>query len=128
MKPLEVMQEAKTFAVAGVTQDTTKYGYKIYKKLKEKGYTVYGLNPQYDELEGDRLYKGLEELPTKPDVVVFVVNPKIGMSYVEACHHIGVQTIWLQPGTTSEELIAQAKGYGIEVIEACVLVVAQYLA
>lgn len=127
MRPLQVMQVAKCFAVIGATKDQSKYGYKIYKKLKEKGYTVYGINPNYNEIDKDKIYKSLEELPEKPDVAVFVVNPNTGLQYVDACKHQDIKTIWLQPGTQNEKLTMKVKSYDIEIIDACILVVANYL-
>lgn len=112
----------KIWAVVGATQDESKFGYKIYRKLKDKGYEVYPISPKYDEIDGDKAYKTVLELPVKPDVVNFVVNPKIGMKVLEQCDQLGIKNIWLQPGTVSEELLSVAKEKNINAIEACVLV------
>lgn len=118
----EQMLEMKKWAVVGATTDESKYGYKIYKKLKKYGYKVYPISPKYEEIDGDKAYKQLEDLPEKPDVVNFVVNPRIGMSIVEQCSKLGIKNIWLQPGTVSEELLSLAKEKYINAVQACVLV------
>ncbi|HHW68527.1 MAG: uncharacterized protein PWP07_2380 [Epulopiscium sp.] len=118
----EKLMEKKIWAVVGATTDQEKYGYKIYKALKEAGYTVYPISPKYDEIDGDKAYKSLKDLPQKPEVVDFVVNPKIGLGIVKECAELGIKNIWLQPGTVSEELLALAKEKGINAVEACVLV------
>jgi len=112
----------KIWAVVGATQDEDKFGYKIYKRLKDKGYEVYPVSPKYDEIDGDKAYKTVLELPVKPDIVNFVVNPRIGMKVLEQCDELGIKNIWLQPGTVSEELLSAAKEKNINTIEACVLV------
>ena len=58
----------------------------------------------------------------KPEVVDFVVNPKIGIGIVKECAQLGIENIWLQPGTVSEEILEFAKEKGINAVEACVLV------
>ncbi|NLM13761.1 MAG: CoA-binding protein [Epulopiscium sp.] len=118
----EQLMEKKVWAVVGATIDQEKYGYKIYKALKEAGYKAYPVSPKYDEIDGDKAYKALKDLPEKPEVVDFVVNPKIGLGVVEECAELGIKNIWLQPGTVSEELLALAKEKGINAVQACVLV------
>lgn len=125
MQPEQAL-EYTNWAVVGATIDPEKYGNKIYKKLKNKGYNVYPISPKYDEIEGDKAYRSLKDLPQRPDIVNFVVNPKIGLQVVEECAELGVQTIWLQPGTVSEELLQLAEKKGIEAIQACVLVALNY--
>jgi hypothetical protein len=126
MAPDELLDQYKNWAVVGVTPDEEKYGYKIFHKLKDHGYNVYGINPKYEEVDGIKLYKSLSELPEKVDVVNFVVNPKVGMGVVEECAKLGIQHIWLQPGTISDELLGLAEEKEIEAVQACVLVALSY--
>jgi len=48
MTPKQLLSLYKNFAVIGVTNDTTKFGYKIYKRLKEKGFNTFGISPKYN--------------------------------------------------------------------------------
>lgn len=118
----EKMMKLKTWAVVGATQDVEKFGYKIYKRLKNKGYNVYPISPKYDTIDGDKAYKALGDLPEKPEVVDFVVNPKVGIKIIEECKEIGIENVWLQPGTVSEEILNYAEDNGVHVAQACVLV------
>ena len=93
MKPEELMKK-KIWAVVGATTDKDKYGYKIYKELKEAGYKVYPISPKYEEIDGDKAYKSLRDLPEKPEVVDFVVNPKIGIGIVKECAQLGIENIY----------------------------------
>jgi predicted CoA-binding protein len=112
------------WAVVGVTPDPKKFGFRIYKKLKEHGYTVYAVNPKYSEVGGDATYPDLRALPQKPQVVNFVVNPEIGIKILEACIELGILKIWLQPGTVSVEILKKAAENQIRVVQNCVLAVA----
>jgi predicted CoA-binding protein len=126
MLPDEIMRTYKTWAVVGASVNEERYGYKIFKMLKDKGYNVYPICPNYEEIDGVKAYKSILDLPEKPEVVNFVVNPKIGIEVVKQCETLGIQYIWLQPGTVSDELLELAKESGIEAIQACALVVGNY--
>ncbi|MGE4283465.1 MAG: CoA-binding protein [Clostridia bacterium] len=123
----EELLKLKKWAVVGATENHEKYGYKIYKKLKSKGYMVYPINPNYSEIEGDKCYSNLQELPELPDVIDMVVAPKHGIKTVEEAAKLGIKNIWLQPGTVNDELLQLAEQKGINTVQACVLVALNYV-
>lgn len=99
------MLEKKVWAVVGVTPDKSKYGFKIYKILKDNDYEVYAVNPRYEEVDGDKIYDTIKDLPVKPECVDMVVNPKIGKPIIESIADQGIEYVWLQPGTFDEDII-----------------------
>ena len=99
------MLEKKVWAVVGANSDREKYGNMIYRKLLARGYTVYPVNPNYDEIEGNTCYKDLSALPQKPEVIDMVVSPKRGRAILEEAARLGIRNIWYQPGTHDEELL-----------------------
>lgn len=103
------MIEKKIWAVIGVTDDESKFGYKIWKRLKQKGYTVYGINPKYTEINGEKIYKNLFELPEKPEVVNIVVNPKISNIQLDSIKKLDIKYVWFQPGTIDEIVLEKAE-------------------
>lgn len=118
----EDMLEKKVWAVVGANTDREKYGNMIYRKLLGRGYTVYPVNPNYGEIEGNACYKDLASLPEKPDVIDMVVSPKRGRAVLEEAARLGISNIWFQPGTHDEELLEYADSLGLTHAEACVLV------
>jgi predicted CoA-binding protein len=122
-KVKEEMLGKKVWAVVGATPDESKFGYKIFKKLKSRGYEVYGINPKYEDLEGEKLYKSISELPVKPDCVDMVVSPKISKPMVEEIADNGIKYVWFQPGTFDAETIDLAEAKDLKyVYYDCVLV------
>lgn len=117
----EILQK-KVWAVVGANDKKDKFGYKVYKKLKECGYTVYPINPGLSEIFGDVCYKSLADLPEKVDVVNFVVPEAIGISTLEKMKELDLKTAWLQPGADKVAVVEKAHELGIEAITACVLV------
>lgn len=122
---LKVYKNSNIWAVIGVTQDKTKFGYKIFKRLKEVGKEVYGVSPKYSDVDGEKLYLNISDIPKIPEVAVFVVNPSIGIKELEKINKMGIKNIWLQPGTISQELIEKADELELNQIDKCVLVVSE---
>jgi predicted CoA-binding protein len=110
-------------AIFGATNDSSKYGNIIYKDLKNKNITVYGINPKATTILGDPAYHSIKDIPEKPDILIFVVPPKITFSLIKDAVAEGYDSFWLQPGAESEEiieyLIENNKNY---LANACVMV------
>jgi predicted CoA-binding protein len=120
---MQELLKLKSWAVVGATVDTSKFGYKVYKKLKISDYNVYPVNPKFDEIEGQKCYSSISDIKDHIDVISLIVNAKLGMEVIEKANEKGIKNIWCQPGAESQELIAKAKAYGMKIIyNECVLV------
>lgn len=118
----EEMLNKKNWAVIGVSDNKNKYGYKIWKKLKEHNYEVYGVNPNYEEIDGDKIYSSLRDLPKKVDVIDLIVPPKISSNALDEAKELGIEYIWFQPGTFDDNTIEKAKELGLKILyNDCVL-------
>lgn len=118
----ETMLQKKIWAVIGANDNPDKFGNIIYRKLKDEGYEVYPVNPLYSEVEGDKCYPDLRSIPEKPEVLDMVVSPKRGKAFIEEAAELGIEYIWLQPGTYDQELLALIKDKQLTAIQSCVLV------
>jgi predicted CoA-binding protein len=117
------LNKRNIFAVVGASRDPKKYGYQVYKDLKEAGYKVYPVNPNANEILGDRCYPDLRDLPTKPDVVDVVVPPKVTEEIVKTCKRLGITRVWMQPGSESETAIKFCNENSINMVHGvCVMV------
>jgi hypothetical protein len=113
----------KTWAVIGVSNNSAKYGYKVYIQLKKAGYSVYPINPKLESIDGDPCYPSLASLPIKPDAVSVVVPPKVTEQVINECIELGINRVWMQPGSESAEAIRNGETHGIAVIhDQCVLI------
>lgn len=111
------------WAIVGATKSKDKFGYRIWKKLKESGYQTYMVNPVYNEIEGERCFLDLKSLPVVPDCISIVVPPEKARDYIKEAIALGVKRIWFQPGTFDKEIIHYAEENGIlTVFYNCVLV------
>jgi predicted CoA-binding protein len=105
----KIVDKANIFAVVGASNDEQKYGYKMYKLLKEGGYKVYPVNPNRDTIQGDKSYPTLNDLPEKPNVVSVITPPSISNQVLDQALNLGIDTIWFQPGAEDEQIKTKAK-------------------
>ncbi len=112
----EVMVGKKTWAVLGATPNKEKFGYKIWEKLNEHNYKVYGINPNHDIINKEQLYDTINDLPEKVDVINFVVSPEISIKALEEAKENNIEYLWFQPGSFDEEVIDKAKEMRFKVV------------
>lgn len=119
----EFLEKSNVFAVVGASRDPSKYGHKIYRDLRTAGYKVYPVNPNANEILGDKCYPSIESLPELPQVVDLVVPPKVTNQIVKVCKKLGIKKVWMQPGSESETALNFCKENSIEVVYGvCVMV------
>lgn len=109
----------KTIAVFGVSQDSSKYGYKIFHTLLQKGFKVYGINPKGGQVDGQNLYVLAADVPGIIDVAIMVIPPAALLGAVEQCKAKGVKEIWFQPGAQEDSAFVLATAAGIRAVNAC---------
>jgi predicted CoA-binding protein len=117
----KMMLDKKVWAVVGASNDNSKFGNKIFKRLLEAGYVTYPVNPLCDTVEGRKCYKDLSSLPEKPDVIEMVVSPKRCMAYIDEAAELGIKNVWLQPGTHDAEVMKHISEKGLTAVQGCVI-------
>lgn len=111
------MMKGKKIAVVGVNDNPEKFGYRIFFDLLDAGYNVFPIGVRGGEVKGQKIFKTLEELPEKPDLVITVVPPVGTDKIVDDCIKLGIKEIWMQPGSQSFEGIEKAEAAGIKVTQ-----------
>ena len=119
---IEEFLKQKHFAIVGSFRNKSKYAYRIFKTLKEKGYGVYPVNPHRKEVEGLTCYRSIKDIPLSVDVACIVTPPAITEKVVKECREKGITRVWLQPGAESDEAIRFCQENGIKVVyNVCVM-------
>ena len=124
MNPTETFLAAKTYAVAGASARTHKYGYKVFKALLAAGRETYPLNPVTEEIEGHKAYPKIADLPIVPEALSIITPPEVTRQVIADAIEAGVKHIWMQPGAEHDEASQAAREAGINVIDdgSCILV------
>lgn len=117
------LDKQNKIAVVGVSHNPQKWGWKIYWGLKSAGFEVYAVNPKYSVIGQDACFPSLDALPGKADVVITVIPPAETEKVVRKCKELGIDNVWMQPGSESEEAITFCENNSIRVIyNACFVV------
>ncbi|MCX7872235.1 MAG: CoA-binding protein [Verrucomicrobiae bacterium] len=112
----------KTVAVIGASSNPSKYGNKAVRAFLKRGYTVYPVNPREEEILGLKVYKSILDVPARPDMVSVYVPPQVALRLLPDISRRGCDELWLNPGTESPEILAEAERLGLNVIQACSIV------
>ena len=85
----------KKIAVVGVSDKRDTGCNLVYQKFKDGGYEVFAVNPRIASFQGDACYADLKSLPSKPDAVFILANPKVTDQVVQQCVDLGVKHVWM---------------------------------
>ena len=103
----------KRVAVTGVSRTPKTHGSNnVYRRLRERGYEVFAVNPNADQVEGDRCYPDLKSIPGGVDAVVIGTRPEIGERTMEECAELGIKHVWMHRGPGAGSVSAAATEYG----------------
>jgi hypothetical protein len=111
----------KRIAVTGVSRHPQDHGSNnVYKRLRERGYEVFAVNPNADHVEGDDCFHDLKSIPGGVGAVVIGTRPETAESTMRECVELGIRHVWMHrgPGVGSVSKAAAAFGRerGISVI------------
>jgi hypothetical protein len=112
----------KTIAIVGASNDRAKFGNKAVRAFVKQGYDVFPVNPKEDTVEGLRAYKSVSEVPLRPKMISVYLPPLVLMKILPDITARGCDELWVNPGTESDEVIAEAERLGLNVIQACSIV------
>src|SRR5512135_1353340 len=98
----------KRVAVTGVSRNSKDHGSNVvYRRLRDRGYEVFAVNPNADQVEGDPCYHDLRAIPGGVDAVVIATAPDAVESVARQCHDLGITRVWMHrafgTGSVSEE-------------------------
>ena len=112
-------QAAATFlanhriAVTGVSRTPANHGSNtVYRRLRDRGYEVFAVNPNAQEVEGDRCYRDLASIPGGVDAVVIGTRPEIAEDTVRDCVDLGIRQVWMHGGPGAGSVSAAATDFG----------------
>ena len=106
---------SKRVAVTGVSRQPKDHGSNVvYQRLRERGYEVFAVNPNADEVEGDRCYHDLRSIPGGVEAVVIGTRPEIADETMHECAELGIKHVWMHRGPGAGSVSETAADYGRE--------------
>ncbi len=112
----------KRIAVTGVSRKPEGHGSNaVYLRLRQRGYDVFAVNPNAEEVEGDRCYHDLKSIPGGVGVVVIGTRPETAATTMRECADLGIRQVWMHrsfgAGSVSDAATEYGRAHGITVID-----------
>jgi uncharacterized protein len=102
----------KRIAVTGVSRAPKGHGSNaVYKRLRERGYDVFAVNPNADRVEGDPSYPSVRDIPGGVDAVVIATRPEAAEATMKECDELGIRHTWMHRGFGAGSVCADAAVY-----------------
>jgi predicted CoA-binding protein len=109
-------------AVTGVSRNPAGHGANaVYKRLRDRGYEVFAVNPNAETVEGDPAYASLSAIPGGVEAVVLATRPDRTPDAVKECEQLGIKEVWMHrafgEGSVCEEAVTYGREHGLRVID-----------
>ena len=111
-----ILQECKTLAVVGLSANDMRPSYFAAKYMQDHGYRIIPVNPNYDEILGEKCYPDLLSIPDPVDLVDLFQRPERVVPFVEQAIGIKAKVVWMQLGVINEDAAQLARRAGLEVV------------
>ena len=119
----ELLERAKTIAVVGLSDNPMRPSHGVSAYMQSHGYRIIPVNPECDEVLGQKSYPSLLDVPEKIDIVNVFRRPMFVPSVVDQAIQIEAPAIWMQEGVIHEAAAEKARQAGIFVVmDRCILV------
>lgn len=117
MDPIsKILGEAETIAVVGLSSDPARPSYDVAQYLQKSGYRIIPINPNEDQVLGERAYPDLMSVPEPVDIVDIFRRPEFVPEIVQQAIAKGAKVVWMQPGTENYDAADAAEAAGLATV------------
>jgi predicted CoA-binding protein len=122
LKQINDFLDSQPIALVGVSRNPKKFGYAAFKELKEKGMKIIPVNPEADQIMGERSYPNVKALPSDVQGIIILTKKEKTAAVVREAKEKGINQIWVQQMADSKEAMNELAGSGINFITGeCIL-------
>ena len=121
---LGLLKTAKTIAVIGISDDSSRASYEVSQYMQGQGYRIVPINPKVKMVLGEKAYASLSEAAKheKIDIVDVFRRPDAVPAIVDEVLELGIPALWLQETVIHEEAAEKARKAGVLVVmDKCIL-------
>ena len=116
------MSSSRTIVIIGASNDRAKFGNKAVRAFQQQGYEVFPVNPKEEKIESLRAFRKIADVPVRPQMVSVYLPPAVLLGVLPEIAAKGCDELWLNPGTESGAVLAEAERLGLNVIQACSII------
>jgi uncharacterized protein len=118
-----LLESAKTIAVVGASPKPWRDSGEISLYLARHGYTVFPVNPKYDEVLGMKAFPDIKSIPYAADIIDIFRNPDQIDEVIDDAITTGAKAVWMQLNVVNEAAARKAESAGLLVVmDRCIAV------
>ncbi|MDE0309523.1 MAG: CoA-binding protein [Acidiferrobacterales bacterium] len=111
-----ILSQNQTIAVVGLSANWYRPSFFAAKYMQEYGYRIIPVNPNYDEILGEKCYASLEDIPESIDVVDVFQRSDAVLPFAHSAVALNASVLWMQLGIYNEEAVKVAIEAGMDVV------------
>jgi uncharacterized protein len=126
LKSIKTFLEPKKLAIAGVSRNEKKFGYAVYKELREKGFKLYPVNPNAESLGNEPCFRSVSALPVDVKHLLILTKKDQTLGVLKEAIAKGMDNIWIQQMSETPEVLEYLKDKQVNVVaKQCILMFAE---
>lgn len=112
----QILEEAKTIAVVGLSDNPERTSHQISKIMQENGYKIIPVNPKLDEVLGEKAYPSLTAIDEQIDIINVFRRSEFLPDIAKEAVQTNCKIFWAQQGIVNEEAYDYLKQHDVTVI------------
>lgn len=112
----EILQQAKTIAVVGLSGNEKRTSHQISKEMQKHGYKIIPVNPTVDEVLGEKAYDSLLDIDEEIDIINVFRRPEYLPDIAREAAKTDCKVFWAQQGIKNDEAYEYLKKRDFTVI------------
>jgi predicted CoA-binding protein len=111
-----MLDDCTTWAVVGLSEDTSRTAYSIASLLQERGKRIVPIHPKAPTVLGEQGYATLADVPFPIDVVDVFRRSEAAGEFADQAVAIGAKGVWLQLGVIDEAAFERTVAAGVPMV------------
>jgi len=111
-----LLQNSKTIAVVGLSDNPERTSYQISKAMQDVGYKIIPVNPMIDEVLGEKAYDSLTDVTERVDIINVFRRSEFLVDIAKEALQTNSKVFWAQQGVINDEAYKLLKENGFTVI------------
>ena len=108
--------DSKTIAIVGASRNKDSFSRIMLNDLVTKGFEVFPVNPNEDEIAGIKAYRSIDLLPDGIEAAYIINRKDIAANLAHDAASKGIKKIWVHVKTDSTIIENLKKEFGAEII------------